>query len=106
MLYQMRTGVNWHATAAASLSLLLLSAFRLQAAERVFAPYAAVRPILQTLADALPAGLKNADEGKWNEWRRREDKAIRARLELGDLDSTVNLLLFGTSFTTQPRIRI
>jgi SAM-dependent methyltransferase len=38
--------------------------------------------------------------------RAPRDKAIRARLEQGDLDSMVNLLLLGTSFTKQPRIRI
>jgi len=39
-------------------------------------------------------------------WSRREDRAIRDRLQQGDLDSMVNLLLFGTSFTKQPRIRV
>ncbi|HEY7335166.1 MAG TPA: hypothetical protein VH639_09800 [Bryobacteraceae bacterium] len=39
-------------------------------------------------------------------WARQRDKAIRARLEQGDLDSLVNLLLFGTSFTSQARIKI
>jgi SAM-dependent methyltransferase len=39
-------------------------------------------------------------------WAQQRDKAIRARLEQGDLDSMVNLLLFGTSFTKQPRIKI
>ena len=29
---------------------------------------------------------------------------VRARLEQGALDSMINLLLFGTSFTTQPRV--
>jgi hypothetical protein len=52
------------------------------AAERIFTP------------DADPA------------WARQQDKAIRARLEQGDLDSMANLLLFGTSFTRQPRIAV
>jgi hypothetical protein len=39
-------------------------------------------------------------------WARQQDKAIRTRLEQGDLDSLANLLLFGTSFTRQPRITI
>jgi len=37
-------------------------------------------------------------------WAQQQDKAIRARLEQGDLDSMANLLLFGTSFTRQPRV--
>ena len=52
----------------------------------------------------LPAELENVDEAAWLAWCRREDKAIRARLQQGDLDSMVNLLLYGTSFTKQPRI--
>jgi hypothetical protein len=39
-------------------------------------------------------------------WAKEQDKAIRARLEQGDLDSMANLLLFGTSFTRQPRVTI
>ena len=39
-------------------------------------------------------------------WSQRQDKAIRARLQQGDLDSMVNLLLYGTSFTKQPRIKV
>jgi hypothetical protein len=68
-------------------------------ADREFTPYASVKAI-------LPAELRVADEAKWLEWCRRQDEAIRARLEQGDLDSVVNLLLFGTSFTRQPRIRM
>ncbi len=76
------------------------------AAERIFPSYASVKPVLDGQKDRLPAELKNADEAKWNAWSRQQDKAIRARLEQGDLDSMVNLLLFGTSFTKQPRVRI
>jgi len=65
-----------------------------------------VKPVLDGQRDRLPAELRNADEAKWSAWSRQQDKAIRARLEQGDLDSMMNLLLFGTSFTKQPRIRI
>jgi hypothetical protein len=81
--------------------LTLISAFTLLAGTRTFTPWASVR-----LLPNLPAELKNADESKWTSWSQREDKAIRARLQQGDLDSMANLLLFGTSFTTQPRIRV
>ena len=37
-------------------------------------------------------------------WAQQQDKTIRARLEQGDLDSMANLVLFGTSFTRQPRV--
>jgi hypothetical protein len=78
----------------------------LLAADRVFAPYQSVKPILDAQRDRLPAELKNPDQAKWTAWTHQQDQAIRARLEQGDLDSMVNLLLFGTSFTRQPRIRM
>ena len=52
----------------------------------------------------FPPELKNADEVQWLAWARRQDSSIRARLQQGDLDSMVNLLFYGTSFTKQPRI--
>ena len=79
---------------------------RLAARVAAFVSYASVKPVLEAQRDRLPAELKNADEAKWTAWSRQQDKAIRARLEQGDLDSMVNLLLLGTSFTKQPRIRM
>jgi SAM-dependent methyltransferase len=76
------------------------------AADRVFPTYASMKVVLDGQRNRLPAELRNADEPKWTAWSRQQDKAIRARLQKGDLDSMVNLLLFGTSFTKQPRIRI
>ena len=68
-------------------------------------PFATVRTVLQGLANELPAELREPNESKWNTWAQREDGAIRARLEQGARDSMINLLLFGTSFTDQPRAR-
>jgi SAM-dependent methyltransferase len=85
-------------------SAVFIVALGLLAASRAFTPYADVKPILDDQRNALPAELRNADHAKWLAWARREDQAIRARLQQGDLDSMVNLLLYGTSFTKQPRI--
>ncbi len=74
------------------------------AAGRSFVSYASVKPILDQQRGQLPPELKNADQAKWIAWSQAQDKAIRARLDQGDLDSMVNLLLLGTSFTKQPRI--
>ena len=75
------------------------------AAERVLAPFDSVRPILEAMRDQLPAALSRLDEAAWNSWSRRQDTEIRARLEQGEIDSMVHLLLFGTSFTKRPRIQ-
>lgn len=71
-----------------------------------FMPWAIAKPILDAQHDSLPAELNGVDASGWNSWRQSQDKAIRARLRQGDLDSMVNLLLFGTSYTRQPRISI
>jgi hypothetical protein len=88
------------------LAALSVAALTLFAAYRTFAPWADVKLIAEVQRNHLPAALKNPDAGKWSAWTAREDKAIRARLQQGDLDSMVNFLLFGTSFTTQPRIKV
>jgi SAM-dependent methyltransferase len=66
------------------------------------------RPALSFLGNLVPAELRAVDsrslDAFWPAWVREHDAAIRARLIQGDEDSLVNLLLFGTSFTRQPRI--
>jgi SAM-dependent methyltransferase len=76
------------------------------AGEHALAPFSDVKPVLDALPDRLPAALRNSDEASWNAWSRRQDTEIRARLEQGDVDSMINLLLFGTSFTKRPRIQL
>ena len=76
------------------------------AADRAFTSYASVQPVLDQPSDLLPAELKSPNQAKWRAWTQQQDKAIRARLQQGDLDSMVNLLLYGTSFTKQPRIKV
>jgi SAM-dependent methyltransferase len=74
------------------------------AAERFFAPFNEVKPVLNAMRDQLPPALNNANEASWNGWSRGQDAAIRARLEQGEVDSMIHMLLFGTSFTKRPRI--
>ena len=66
--------------------------------------FATVKSVLEALANELPPELKEPNEAKWKAWAQHEDDIVRARLEQGALDSMINLLLFGTSFTTQPRV--
>lgn len=77
-----------------------------RAASPEFASYDSVKPVLDSFAGQLPGELSSPTPARWNAWNVKNDQAIRARLERGDLDSMVNLLLFGTSFTQQPRIAI
>ena len=66
--------------------------------------FATAGPVLEALASERPPQLKEPNEGNWKAWAQEEDNVVRARLEQGALDSMINLLLFGTSFTTQPRV--
>ncbi len=70
--------------------------------------YAEAEPVIKAMDGAVPSELtalpgKNP-QAAWDLWVRRTDGEIRGRLEQGDEDSIVNLLLFGTSFTNQPRM--
>lgn len=76
------------------------------AAQRVLTPFDEVRPVLEAMRDQLPPELTNLDDSSWSSWSRQRDTEIRARLERGEIDSLINLLLFGTSFTKQPRIQL
>lgn len=88
------------------LALVCGAALSVRAGGPASSSYASVKAVLDQPSAMLPAELKNPKQAKWNAWSQREDKAIRARLRQGDLDSMVNLLLYGTSFTKQPRIKI
>ena len=71
---------------------------------RTIVSFATAKPVLEALANELPSELRKPSEAKWKAWSQHEDNVVRARLEQGVLDSMVNLLLFGTSFTAQPRV--
>jgi len=90
------------------LVLLAAAASLAAAAGLAHIPYSDARPILEGLKpELLPPDLRGraaADlEALWPDWVARRDTAIRARIERGDEDSIATLLLFGVTFTTQPR---
>lgn len=73
-----------------------------------YMPFSDATPIMDAVADVLPPSLRGADpdrlERTWPEWVKQRDIEIRERLARGDEDSLVNLLLFGTSFTSAARV--
>src|SRR5215467_14750 len=73
-----------------------------------FLTYEEARPLLESLDEILPAELKGksaeAQSAAWPAWIEAQDAAVRARLRRGDEDTLVNFLLFGASFTKQPRV--
>jgi len=76
----------------------------------VYIPFSDARPVVTALAEILPAKLSGKSETEiasiWPGWVADHDAEIRARLAQGDEDSIVNFLLFGTSFTKQPRVTL
>ncbi len=70
--------------------------------------YSEAQPLVQLMDEVLPAELKgkSSDEQskRWPEWVKSQDAAVRVRLRQGDEDTMLNFLLFGTSFTKQPRV--
>jgi hypothetical protein len=70
--------------------------------------WAEARPIVERLENGLPRSLAEIPPterpARWPAWLAGQRQALTARIAQGDADSVVNLLLFGTSFTKQPRI--
>jgi len=99
-------------TALLSLTLLALgiSGLYTNDPDTRYITYEEASPILVALQEILPAELRTASSseipGIWQKWVERRDAEIRDRLARGDEDSVVNLMLFGTSFTTKPRVTI
>ena len=94
-----------------SLAALLISsalATGVPPAAVVYTPFSDAEPVLEALAEVLPPELRTVPhqelESVWPSWVKRRDAEIRERLNKGDEDTVVNLLLFGTSFTQQPRL--
>lgn len=81
-----------------------------QKRQTVYISSADAREVLSALGEILPEELKGKTEqelaGLWPAWVARRDREIRARLAQGDEDSLINFLLFGTSFTKQPRVSL
>jgi hypothetical protein len=67
-------------------------------ASTTYLSHAQAGPVFAALDEPVPP---MAD---WSRWIAAADAATRARVARGDEASVVNLLLFGTSFTSQPRI--
>jgi hypothetical protein len=90
------------------LQLSLASSLVAQTSRVNYISYDDARPIIEALEEILPPSLRARTrselEAAWPGWVARRDAEIRARLAQGDEDSLANFLLFGTSYTNQPRI--
>lgn len=73
-------------------------------------PFADARPIFDAVPNEVPEPLRamsNEDRATaWPRWIAERDREIRGRLEQGEEDTLTNFLLFGGSFTHQPRVTL
>ncbi len=54
--------------------------------------------------ETLTAFGRTEDAAAWDVWVRTQDREVRERIERGVEDSISNLILYGTSFTSLPRL--
>lgn len=66
--------------------------------------FAEVAETLRMFADSGIPGSDIADSGAWDRWIRGQDAQVRARVDQGVEDSISNLILYGTSYTSLPRM--
>ncbi len=63
-----------------------------------------VQETLRLNADSGLPGSEIQQSDTWDAWIRAQDAEVRGRIDRGIEDSTSNLILYGTSFTSLPRV--
>lgn len=63
-----------------------------------------VRETLQLNAGSGIPGSEIAESAAWDTWIRARDAEVRGRIDRGIEDSVSNFILYGTSFTSLPRV--
>jgi hypothetical protein len=88
------------------LSLVLLCSTLLFSTEKKgsFLSFAEVSETLRLFADSGLPGSDIADSTAWDRWIREQDAQVRARIDRGVEDSISNLILYGSSYTSLPRL--
>jgi hypothetical protein len=66
--------------------------------------FAEVAETLRLFVHSGLSGSDVADSNAWDHWIREQDAEVRARIDRGIEDSISNLILYGTSYTSLPRL--
>ncbi|HEX2661611.1 MAG TPA: class I SAM-dependent methyltransferase [Candidatus Acidoferrum sp.] len=88
----------------ASLGFLLLAAVAGQNPVR-YLRFDEVQETLRLNADSGLPGSEIQESDAWDTWIRARDAEVRGRIDRGIEDSISNLILYGTSFTSLPRVQ-
>ena len=87
--------------------LVLVQSFGIAVGANDTARYLTFAEATETLhlfsGSGLP-GTALADSDAWDSWIRRQDQGVRSRIDRGVEDSISNLILYGTSYTSLPRL--
>ena len=84
----------------ATLCLALIATLPAQTQPIRYLSWTEAQPVFAALQEPLPAA------SDWQAWIEADDRRTRARIAEGDETSIVNWLLFGMSFTEEPRITV
>jgi hypothetical protein len=92
--------------AVACLVLAIFACAIQSATERVvrFLRFEEAEETLKLFADAGLSTIDVTDSAGWNDWVRKRDTDVRARVDQGVEDSISNLILYGASYTKLPRL--
>ena len=93
----------WRATCVTLLALCPLSGAAGQDPGR-YLRFEEVQETLRLNADSGIPGSEIAESAAWDAWIRARDAEVRGRITRGIEDSISNLILYGTSFTSLPRV--
>jgi SAM-dependent methyltransferase len=94
---------GWRAALIGFLALVSFAA----AASQVNVRYLRFDEVQETLRLNADSGLPGSDiqeSAAWDAWIRARDTEVRGRIDRGIEDSVSNLILYGTSFTSLPRV--
>src|SRR5260370_18363490 len=99
-------GFSRRSRSLAFFSLFLLLSAAVFSAEKkaAFLTFGEVAETLRLFADSGLRGSDIADSAAWDRWIRDQDAQVRARIDRGVEDSISNLVMYGTSYTSLPRM--
>src|SRR5438445_12833337 len=103
ILYRRLSYCAWHRALIAAIVFLSVAVSVCQVTIR-YLRFEEVQETLRLNAGSGLPGSEIQESAAWNDWIRARDAEVRGRIDRGIEDSISNLILYGTSFTTLPRV--